>query len=256
MIILFCRERGIKIKLRVSHFKQKYEGMPIIEDISFYLQENEFVTLIGPSGCGKSTIFNMIAGVVPIDEGKVYIDGEDRTGKTGQVSYMYQKDLLLPWKKVIDNTALPLIIKGDTKKKARERVVSYFPLFGLEGFQYKYPSQLSGGMRQRAALLRTYMFSRDIVLLDEPFGGLDAITRSMMQSWLLEIAEKVKASILFVTHDIEEAIYLSDRIYVLTERPASIREEVTIDLPKPRNREMVTSSRFNQIKRHILLNLS
>lgn len=256
MIILFCRERGIKIKLRVSHFKQRYEGMPIIEDISFYLQENEFVTLIGPSGCGKSTIFNMIAGIVPVDEGKVYIDGEDCTGKAGQVSYMYQKDLLLPWKKLIDNTALPLIIKGDSKREARQKVIPYLQLFGLEGFEYKYPSQLSGGMRQRAALLRTYMFSRDIVLLDEPFGGLDAITRSRMQSWLLEVAEKVRASILFVTHDIEEAIYLSDRIYVLTERPASIREELTIDLPKPRNREMVTSSRFNQIKRHILLNLS
>ncbi|MBP8718933.1 MAG: ABC transporter ATP-binding protein [Candidatus Atribacteria bacterium] len=230
--------------------------MPIIEDVSFYLDQNEFVTLIGPSGCGKSTIFNMIAGIVPVEEGKVFIDGRDCTGEVGQVSYMYQKDLLLPWKKVIDNTILPLIIKGESVREARKKVIPYLKLFGLEGFEYKYPFQLSGGMRQRAALLRTYMFSKDILLLDEPFGGLDAITRSKMQSWLLEVIEKVKASVLFVTHDIEEAIYLSDRIYVLTERPARIKEEVPIHLPRPREREIVTTTQFNRIKRHILLNLS
>ncbi len=230
--------------------------MPIIEDVSFYLDQNEFVTLIGPSGCGKSTIFNMIAGIVPVEEGKVFINGRDCTGEVGQVSYMYQKDLLLPWKKVIDNTILPLIIKGESVREARKKVIPYLKLFGLEGFEYKYPFQLSGGMRQRAALLRTYMFSKDIILLDEPFGGLDAITRSKMQSWLLEVIEKVKASVLFVTHDIEEAIYLSDRIYVLTERPARIKEEVPIHLPRPREREIVTTTQFNCIKRHILLNLS
>jgi ABC-type nitrate/sulfonate/bicarbonate transport system ATPase subunit len=230
--------------------------MPIIEDVSFYLDENEFVTLIGPSGCGKSTIFNMIAGIVPIEQGKVFIDGRDCTGEVGQVSYMYQKDLLLPWKKVIDNTTLPLIIKGESVREARKKVIPYLKLFGLEGFEYKYPFQLSGGMKQRAALLRTYMFSKDILLLDEPFAGLDAITRSKMQSWLLEVIEKVKASVLFVTHDIEEAIYLSDRIYVLTERPAQIKEEVAIHLPRPREREIVTSTQFNRIKRHILFNLS
>jgi len=169
---------------------------------------------------------------------------------------MYQKDLLLPWKKVIDNTTLPLIIKGESVREARKKVIPYLKLFGLEGFEYKYPFQLSGGMKQRAALLRTYMFSKDILLLDEPFAGLDAITRSKMQSWLLEVIEKVKASVLFVTHDIEEAIYLSDRIYVLTERPAQIKEEVAIHLPRPREREIVTSTQFNRIKRHILFNLS
>jgi len=230
--------------------------MPIINDVSFYLRKNEFVTLIGPSGCGKSTIFNMIAGTVPIDQGKIYIDNQDCTGEIGRVSYMYQKDLLLPWKKVIDNTILPLLIKGVKIMDARNKVAPYFQLFGLEGFEYKYPFQLSGGMRQRAALLRTYMFSRDIVLLDEPFGGLDAITRSRMQVWLLQVVENMEASVLFVTHDIEEAIYLSDRIYVLSERPAKIKEEIKIDLPKPRKREIVTSSEFNQIKKHVLLNLS
>jgi len=135
-------------------------------------------------------------------------------------------------------------------------VIPYLKLFGLESFEYKYPFQLSGGMRQRAALLRTYMFSRDIVLLDEPFGGLDAITRSKMQTWLLQVIEKIKPSVLFITHDIEEAIYLSDRIYVLSDRPAQIKEEVQISLPKPREREIITSQAFNQIKRRILSNLS
>lgn len=230
--------------------------MPIIDDVSFYLKKNEFVTLIGPSGCGKSTIFNMIAGIVPIDEGKILIDGQDFTGEPGHVSYMYQKDLLLPWKRVIDNTALPLLIKGERVVDARKKVTPYLKLFGLEDFEYKYPFQLSGGMRQRAALLRTYMFSRDILLLDEPFGGLDAITRSKMQTWLLQVIEKIKPSVLFITHDIEEAIYLSDRIYILSERPAQIKEEVQISLPRPRKREIVTSTQFNRIKRHILFNLS
>lgn len=252
----FCQERRIRIKLQVEHLKQNYEGMPIIDDISFYLSENEFVSLIGPSGCGKSTIFNIIAGIVPLDEGKVFIDGKNYTGEPGHVSYMYQKDLLLPWKKVIDNTTLPLIIKGEKSKKARKKVKPYLKLFGLEGFEYKYPFQLSGGMRQRAALLRTYMFSKDIVLLDEPFGGLDAITRSRMQAWLLQVIEKINTSVLFITHDIEEAVYLSDRIYVLSSRPAKIKEEVFISLPKPREREIVTSLKFNKIKKDILHNLS
>lgn len=252
----FFQERSTEIKLKVSHLKQQYEGMLIIDDVSFYLEKNEIVTLIGPSGCGKSTIFNMISGIVPIDEGRIYIDDKDYTGKSGYVSYMYQKDLLLPWKKVIDNTVLPLLIKGEKLTEARKKATPFFSLFGLEGFEYKYPFQLSGGMRQRVALLRTYMFSRDVVLLDEPFGGLDAITRTKMQVWLLQIIEKLKASVLFVTHDIEEAIFLSDRIYVLSERPAQIKEEVRISLPKPRNREIVTSSRFNQLKKHILSNLS
>ena len=198
----------------------------------------------------------MIAGIVPIDEGKILIDGQDFTGEPGHVSYMYQKDLLLPWKRVIDNTALPLLIKGERVVDARKKVTPYLKLFGLEDFEYKYPFQLSGGMRQRAALLRTYMFSRDILLLDEPFGGLDAITRSKMQTWLLQVIEKIKPSVLFITHDIEEAIYLSDRIYILSERPAQIKEEVQISLPRPRKREIVTSSQFNRIKRHILFNLS
>jgi len=241
-----------KKKLEIVHFKEDYENMPIIDDISLELRENEFVTLIGPSGCGKSTLFNMISGLVKIDSGHIFIDGEESTGETGKVSYMYQKDLLLPWEKVIDNTALPLRLRGYNRKDSHQRVEKYFKLFGLEGFENKYPHQLSGGMRQRAALLRTYMSSKDIVLLDEPFGGLDAITRFKMQNWLLGILDKLKVSILFITHDIEEAIYLSDRIYVLSNRPAKIKKEIMVNLPKPRDREIITSQKFNSIEKDIL----
>ena len=241
-----------KKKLEIVHFKEDYENMPIIDDISLELRENEFVALIGPSGCGKSTIFNMIAGLVQIDSGQVFIEGKECTGETGRVSYMYQKDLLLPWKKIIDNVSLHLRIRGHSKKDAHERVKKYFKLFGLEGFENKYPHQLSGGMRQRAALLRTYMSSKDIILLDEPFRGLDAITRFKMQNWLLGILDKLKVSILFITHDIEEAIFLSDRIYVLSNRPAKIKKEIVVDLPKPRDREVITSQKFNSIEKDIL----
>jgi len=240
------------LKLEVKHIKKTFEDTPVIEDVSLRLHENEFVSLLGLSGSGKSTVFNIISGLVMPDAGEVVIDGRNYTGKTGRVSYMHQKDLLMPWKKIIDNVAIPFILKGQGKKQARAEVQDYFKVFGLEGFEDRYPFQLSGGMRQRAALMRTYMFSRDIMLLDEPFGGLDAITRSRMHCWLLEVLENLKTSILFITHDIEEAVFLSDRIYVLSKRPARVKEEVVIDLPKPRERKIVTSEDFNKIKRHIL----
>lgn len=239
-------------KLEARNINKSFKETPVLKGVSLYLEEYEFVSILGPSGSGKSTLFNIISGLMGPDSGDILIDGENYTGKTGRISYMYQKDLLLPWRKIIDNTSIPFIIKGTGKKEARERVREYFKIFGLEGFENKYPFQLSGGMRQRAALLRTYMFSRDIMLLDEPFGGLDAITKSKMHSWLLKVLEEMKSSILFITHDIEEAIYLSDRIYILSERPAEIREVIKVDLPKPRERNVVTTQRFNEIKRHIL----
>ncbi|HHT63135.1 MAG: ABC transporter ATP-binding protein [Bacillota bacterium] len=244
-----CRDN---LKLSVKNIKKTFGDTAVIEDVSLELYEIEFVSLLGLSGSGKSTVFNIISGLVMPDAGEVFIEGKNYTGKTGRVSYMYQKDLLMPWKKIIDNVAIPFLLKGQGKKQAREKVKDYFKVFGLEGFEEKYPFQLSGGMRQRAALLRTYMFSRDIMLLDEPFGGLDAITRSKMHCWLLGILENLKTSILFITHDIEEAVFLSDRIYVLSNRPARIKEEIIIDLPKPRERKIVTTENFNRIKRHIL----
>ncbi|WP_251861926.1 ABC transporter ATP-binding protein [Clostridium sp. Marseille-Q2269] len=241
-----------KNKLEVKNIKKYFDNNIVVNNISINVKEKEFVSILGPSGCGKSTIFNIISGILPLQEGKILIDGEDYTGKVGRVSYMHQKDLLLSWKKVIDNVALPLIIKGKSKNEAREEVKKYFHTFGLDGFEYKYPFQLSGGMKQRVALLRTYMFSKDIMLLDEPFGALDAITRSKMHQWLLNVAKELNTTILFITHDIEEAIFLSDRIYVLSDKPATLKEEIVVNLPSQRQKDIITSSNFNQIKRKII----
>ena len=166
------------IKLVVKNIEKNFESMNIIKNVSFYANENEFVSLLGPSGSGKSTIFNIISGLMIQDAGRIIIDGEECSSRLKKVSYMRQKDLLLPWKNIIDNVTLPLVIKGKAKREARKQVLEYFKVFGLVGFEYKYPFQLSGGMRQRAALLRTYMASSDIMLLDEPFGALDEIGRA------------------------------------------------------------------------------
>lgn len=239
-------------KLKVENIKKSFGDTKVIENISLNVKEKEFVSILGPSGSGKSTIFNIISGLLKPDNGTISIDGNDFTGKTGRVSYMYQRDLLLPWKKIIDNVAMPLTLKGEKKKKARENVNKYFDIFGLKGYEHKYPSQLSGGMKQRAALLRTYMFSQDIMLLDEPFGALDAITRTKMQYWLLDIIDDLNASVIFITHDIEEAIFLSDRIYILSDKPAVIKEEIIVDLPKKRNKDIITDVKFNELKKYIL----
>ncbi len=238
--------------LEVIEVSKEYQSEKILEKINIYLKKGEFVTLLGPSGIGKSTLFNVISGLQKPESGKIIINSEEVTGKTGIVSYMHQKDLLLPWRTVIENGALPLEIKGFKKEEAKLKVKEVFKIFELAGAADKYPSQLSGGMRQRAALLRTYMTSRDIMLLDEPFGGLDALTKHKMQEYLLQVQRNIKASILFITHDIEEAIFLSDRIYILNEIPAKIIEEIKVDLLRPRTSEMMSTEEFTKIKRNIL----
>ena len=213
------------------------------------------VCLLGASGGGKTTLFNVIAGLNTPDKGTVVLDGEDITGQPGHISYMLQKDLLLPYKTIEDNVALPLFIKGEKKKAARERVGGFFEEFGLEGTQKKYPHQLSGGMRQRAALLRTYMFSRNIALLDEPFSALDTLTKAEMHKWYLDVMDKIHLSTLFITHDIDEAILLSDRIYLLTGVPGRITEEILIKEPKPRRKDFNLTEEFLDYKKEILAKL-
>lgn len=237
-------ERNICKKIILTNVSKSFDGDKILDDISFEVYDGEFVSLLGPSGSGKSTILNIVSNILKPDSGDVLVDGE--------ISYMHQKDLLLPWKKVIDNVALPLYIKGKRKAEARSEVIKYFEMYGLKGYEYKYPSKLSGGMRQRAAFLRTYMASSNIMLLDEPFGALDAITRTKMQNWLLSIIKDLEITILFITHDIEEAIYLSNKIYILSDKPACIKSCINVDLPKQRARDIITSDEFLQIKRKIL----
>uniref|UniRef100_UPI004056AD2E ABC transporter ATP-binding protein n=1 Tax=Agathobacter sp. TaxID=2021311 RepID=UPI004056AD2E len=242
--------------LQVDSVSKSFEGEQIIHQISLELQEGELVSLLGVSGGGKTTLFNVIAGLKEPDEGKVYLEGKDITGKPGNVSYMLQKDLLLPYRTIVDNVALPLIIRGMNKKEAREKASAYFDEFGLEGTQKKYPAQLSGGMKQRAALLRTYLFSEKVALLDEPFSALDMLTKGAVHEWYLNVMEKIKLSTLFITHDIDEAILLSDRIYLLTGKPGTLTKEIVIKEPKPRRKDFNLSEEFLNYKRGIISHLN
>lgn len=231
-------------KILLNGISKSYDGMKILKDISFNVNKGELVTIVGPSGSGKSTIFNIITKLTEVDSGSLNINGD--------VSYMYQKDMMVPWKKVIDNIAIPLVLNGMKKKEAREIVEKHIGIFGLEGFQEKYPSQLSGGMKQRANLLKTYLTSNDIMLLDEPFGALDSITRGKLQKWLVGLKKKTNSTILFITHDIDEAILISDRIYVISEKPAIIKGEVKVDISRDNYEEISLTKEFIEIKRNVL----
>ncbi|MGD9571488.1 MAG: ABC transporter ATP-binding protein [Thermoleophilia bacterium] len=223
-----------------------------LEGVDLTVGEGEFVSLVGPSGCGKSTLFNILAGLMRPSSGQVLLDGGAPGPLLGRVGYMPQRDLLMPWRTVLDNCALGLQMSGVSKREARERARAAMPRFGLAGFERRWPASLSGGMRQRAALLRTFLAGREVMLLDEPFGALDALTRAAMQAWLLEVWEADRATILFVTHDVEEAVLLSDRVYVMSGRPGRMRMCVEVDLPRPRHLDAITSPRFQELKAGIL----
>ena len=225
-------------------FATKRGPIEALRGVNLTVRDGEFVSVIGPSGCGKSTLFNIMSGVVLPDEGRLLIDGDPRHGEVGHVGYMPQKDLLLPWRTVLDNVILGMEVSGTSRAEARREARGLMSGFGLAGFESSYPYELSGGMRQRAAFLRTVLFRRDILLLDEPFGALDALTRTAMHEWLLEVWGKLGQTILFVTHDVEEAVLLSDRVYVMTARPGRIKAEVTIDLPRPRSYRLIVDPRF------------
>ena len=235
---------------RCEHITKNYEGVPVVEDISFELPQGGFHSLLGPSGVGKTTLFNVLAGLDRPDAGRVYLEGDDITGIPGRTGYMLQKDLLLEYRTVLDNVILPLLIKGEKKKIAREQAAAFFPRFGLSGYEKKYPRQLSGGMRQRAALLRTCMTRTQVILLDEPFSALDAITRLCMQDWYCEIAETMKLSTLFITHDVEEALFLSDTVYILNGKPGKITH--TMEIKGSRDRRFCVSIQFAEQKQIIL----
>lgn len=241
--------------LKVNGVSKSFDNEEIIKDIFLELNEGEIVALLGISGSGKTTLFNIIAGLSQPDKGNIIVNDENITGNPGKVSYMLQKDLLLPYKNILDNVALPLIVKGATKKDARETANRLFDQFGLEGTQKKYPFQLSGGMRQRAALLRTYLFSEKVALLDEPFSALDMLTKSAVHEWYLDVMEEIKLSTLFITHDIDEAILLSDRIYLLTDKPGKISKEIVIDEPKPRSKDFHLTEKFLDYKKEIIHHL-
>jgi ABC-type nitrate/sulfonate/bicarbonate transport system ATPase subunit len=245
--------------LRLSNVNKRFPGKGAgtiaVQDFNLTIEKGEFVTLIGPSGCGKSTLFNLIAGLVVPDSGSsIVLNGEQQKDGNllGKISFMPQRDLLFPWRTVLDNATLALEIEGMSRREARKRAEPMFAEFGLEGFQQKFPHELSGGMRQRVALMRTFLFERDLILLDEPFGALDALTRMMMQKWLLDIWMRHKRTVLFITHDIDEAIFLGDRVIVMSTRPGTIKSNEEIPLIRPRDSNIVTTPEFMTIKRRLL----
>jgi len=239
-------------KLVTQNISKGFGGKSVIEDISVTLRAGELVCLLGVSGVGKTTLFNIISGIMKPDSGAVLLNGSDITGKAGEISYMQQKDLLMPYRTILDNVCLPLLIRGERKARAREEAGQYFEQFGLAGTQKLYPHELSGGMRQRAALLRTYLFSHEVALLDEPFSALDAITKASIHQWFLDVMQTIHLATLFITHDIDEAIVLSDRIYILNGSPGKITAEIAVASPKPRREEFLVSQEFMDYKRRIL----
>jgi len=223
-----------------------------LDHVGLSVPQGWFVSLIGPSGCGKSTIFNIVAGLQEPTDGRVLIDGIDATGTIGRVGYMLQKDLLLPWRTLTDNIILGMEIQGVKLAEARGRALPLLRRYGLAGFENAYPKALSGGMRQRAALLRTLLFDTDVILLDEPFGALDAQTKLRMQEWLLQLWSDFDKTVVFVTHDVEEAIFLSDEVHVMGTRPGRVIETIPVALPRPRVRACTTSPEFMSLKERCL----
>jgi len=223
----------------------------VLDDIQLTVGEGEFVSIIGPSGCGKSTLLNIVAGL-DSHSGTVTVGGDQGVSALGRVGYMQQKDLLLPWRTVLDNAILGLELHGVPRRQARTRALELTEFFGLKGFENQYPYALSGGMKQRAAFLRTMLMDQEIVLLDEPFGALDALTRVQMQEWLLELWDSLRKTIVLITHDMDEAILLSDRVYVLTQRPGRVTLVLDVDLPRPRSYEQVTEPQFARLKSRLL----
>ncbi|UFJ42321.1 ABC transporter ATP-binding protein [Brevibacillus humidisoli] len=232
-------------KLSFHEVSFTYGAEPIVERLSFSVEQGEFVSLIGPSGVGKSTLFRLASGLVEPTAGTILLDGEQRLTRLGQVGYMPQKDLLMPWRTITENAMLPLELRSVPKGVARAKVEEQLPLFGLSGYADAYPDQLSGGMRQRVSLLRATLTGADLLLLDEPFSALDGITRMEMQEWLLTMWQELSLTIVMITHDIEEALVLSDRVILLREKP--IREIVEVNPPLPRERERLARRHDPQI---------
>lgn len=241
--------------LSITGVNKTFGHRQVLKNISFSLKKGEFVSLLGVSGSGKSTLLNSIAGLVEPDSGSIILEGNDVTCQKGTVSYMFQKDLLFPYYTILDNVILPLVLQGTDKKIARAKASPYFEQFGLEGTQNQYPSHLSGGMRQRAAFLRTYLTSKQVMLLDEPFSALDMISKNHMHEWYLGTVRKLGLTTLLITHDIEEAILLSDRILIMNnvtdQEDTNIIAELPVETKQQRTIDFSYTEQFAQMKQKI-----
>ncbi|WP_137725678.1 ABC transporter ATP-binding protein [Prescottella subtropica] len=227
----------------LSSVTKSFGSRRVLDGVDLTVRPGEFVSVIGPSGCGKSTLFSIVAGLAAPDTG---------TAVAPTCAHMPQKDLLLPWRSILDNTTLGLEVQRVPRAAARDRAAELFPRFGLTGFEHARPHELSGGMRQRAALLRTVVQDRPVLLLDEPFGALDSLTRTEMQTWLQDVWQQYRWTVLMITHDVREAVFLSDRVVVLSARPATVRCEMVVDLPRPRALPLVTAPEFAAIERELI----
>jgi len=239
-------------KLVAQDITCRFDDTLALRDATLEVHAGEFVSIVGPSGCGKSTLFNVISGLFVPASGSVTIDGRDVTGSTGHVGYMLQKDLLLPWRTVIDNIVLGAALTRGASAQDEAEARALGARYGLAGFLDHYPHALSGGMRQRVALMRTLAVHRDVLLLDEPFGALDSQTRLEMQRWLLEVWDELDRTVLFVTHDVDEAIFLADRVLVMSPRPGRIATEIAVPIARPRGLATLTDPVFMDLKRRIL----
>ena len=244
-------------KLVIDGVSQGFGPVDVLEDIDLVVESGQVACLLGPSGCGKTTLFHVVAGLAAPRAGRVSLDGRDITGRPGQLAYMLQKDLLLPHKTILDNVSLPLVLKGVPRDEAREEANGMLGLFGLDGTGGRWPAELSGGMRQRAALLRSYLFSREFMLLDEPFSALDAFTKADMHAWFLDVVETCGTTALLVTHDIDEAVKLADVIYVMRGapqqgEPARIVGSEPVSRPRSERDGFALTPAFLEHKRRVL----
>lgn len=243
--------RSTAPKLAASGVSVAKGGVHILGGIDLSVESGEFVSVIGPSGCGKSTLLGLLAGLERPDAGVIEKDGEQLT-RPESVSFMPQSDLLLPWRTVLANVALGLEAAGEKRKVARDGAMDALRKFGLDDFAYVSPGALSGGMRSRVALLRTALLGRDVLLLDEPFGALDAITRRDLRSWLLDVRDEISATVVLVTHDVDEALLLSDRVVVLSQRPARITADIAVPFARPRTKEVEDTPEFIRLKSRLV----
>lgn len=239
-------------KLEIRNVVQRFDSAIALSATSMSVRAGEFISIVGPSGCGKSTLFNIVSGILRPTAGLVLLDGEDVTAQPGHVGYMLQKDLLLAWKTALENITLGAALTRRVTRSDKASAAALATKYGLGAFLNYYPHAMSGGMRQRVALMRTLTFAREVMLLDEPFGALDSQTRIEMQQWLLSVWAEQQSTILFVTHDVDEAIFLADRVVVMSARPGRIRETFDVDLHRPRGLDLLTSPEFTALKRRTL----
>ena len=244
-----------KIALEASGVRKVYhkdgQSLQVLDVERFSAREGEFITVIGPSGCGKSTFLHIVGGFIKAEGGSIRVYGEEVSGPGPDRGIMFQEFALFPWKSVAGNVAWGLEAQGFPRDKIEETVRKYLEMMGLADFRNHFPAELSGGMKQRVALARVLAFDPKVLLMDEPFGALDAQTRETMQEELTRLWERTGKTIVFVTHDIEEAVFLGDRVVVLTARPARVREEVRIDLPRPRDLTIKKSSECHRYRNYI-----